>query len=141
MIFCRSALEAKARLYDELSSPNASKADLLAAQQMLLVDFKRKQRYQEKEDGEMDDDDDNDETPAGDYGDDDDWYINQLKLKAPPNLYFCMTCSLNNACFCSQGGVHRLPWSNETLPEDGFVRPAEAEQQTGRLPWHGTSQS
>jgi hypothetical protein len=70
--FFRSALEAKARLYDELSSRSASKADLLGAQQMLLVDFKRKHRDQEKEEGETDDEDDY--TPAGDYGDDDDWY-------------------------------------------------------------------
>jgi hypothetical protein len=38
---------------------------------MLLVDFKRKHREQEKEEGETDDEDDY--TPAGDYGDDDDW--------------------------------------------------------------------
>jgi hypothetical protein len=66
----RSALEAKARLYDELSSPNASNADILAAQQVLLVDFRRKQREQEREEGETDDEDD---TPVADYGDDDDW--------------------------------------------------------------------
>jgi hypothetical protein len=79
--FCRSALEAKARLYDELSSRSASKADLLGAQQMLLVDFKKKHRQQqEKEEGETDDDDDY--TPAGDYGDDDDWYILKKNLEA-----------------------------------------------------------
>jgi len=69
LINFRSALEAKARLYDELSSPNASKADINAAQQVLLVDFRRKQRDQEREEEDAYEDD----TPTADYGDDDDW--------------------------------------------------------------------
>ncbi|CAB3375571.1 Hypothetical predicted protein [Cloeon dipterum] len=69
----RSSLEAKARLYDELSSPNASKSEILAAQQCLLVDFKRKQQEREHEEGEIEYCDEVDDTPAGNYGDDDDW--------------------------------------------------------------------
>ncbi|XP_059480919.1 coiled-coil domain-containing protein 174 [Neocloeon triangulifer] len=69
----RSALEAKARLYEELSSPNASNAEILAAQQCLLVDFRRKQRERDREEGEIDYRDEVDDTPAGDYGDEGDW--------------------------------------------------------------------